>query len=555
MRLSNVIFEADEPIDEERARVLVVNEALRVPISVHLNEQQRRLRWSLGLGVLGVVAGVVAFAANVGGLVGGALLLGGIVVASAGTYTAQSSDPDVTVKRVEKGYWTGYRIPSNEGTIVYDATQSIRPAKFELELLADREGISTARTRLEAVGEFPVVMPENDDIESRVTKTLEEVQTVLDDAQETTVEAPIIPPGGEKAEFVGAMAEQANEDDVEVDVAVDIEKAEADVESLNDLETMADTADDNAELGTISETSRRLVGDLTGMQRTAVDLLNDHIQTAADAFGLVSYNFYCPDCKLDDIDSQASLSDPQDGEWYCGTCRSRHGTDEVIPEHRLKDDVINPLWDQLWIEKDDQRREVYENIEDQKTELKEREFEQRREEIRSSTDRIRKLRSKIRDLETKAKAAEGTVDEIGDLMVQYDRLARQRKKQFSADVEAAFAEIHEETEHILEQTRNEEQERLERAEREAEQRAKVLREEERRREWAKFAAEQRMENERLRAEQQMENSRVRAEMEQEAKFQREDIEMEQYGKLSSMDSIQRAHVWRERNLPGSGGRN
>jgi len=240
----------------------------------------------------------------------------------------------------------------------------------------------------------------------------------------------------------------------------------------------------------ISEMSRELVSELSGMQSTAIDLLNDHIDATADAFGMMSYNFYCPRCQLDDIDSTVELVSPQDDAWHCDTCQTEHTTEELLPRHRIKDDVVNPTWDQLWIEKDDERRRIYENISDQKAELEEREFEQRREEIRSSADRIRDLRSRIRDLKKEADAAQAKVSAIGDMMLKYERIHEQRKQEFEKEVQSAFDEIDAETEELLEETRDIEQKRLEEAQKEAKQNAEMMREEERRREAEKFMAEQ-----------------------------------------------------------------
>lgn len=516
MRVDSVLFEANDPIDETKAQALAVNEVLRDPLSDHLDEKQTKLRWCIGGAGLGIVLGVLSLLVNAGLLLASTFVVIGLLVGGGGYFYLDQLEPEVTVTGVEQDYWTGHCIPDDNGVIVYDATRSLDTTSFNLERLSDSDAVTTAHERLTELEEFPVVMPPGQNVEETFTGALENVQAEIETAEQRTVEAPLVAAESRAAEAVEFFADVADTgaEPIPLETTVAPEAAHEDVEALSELEQLADE-DDDAKLEALSEKSRQLVGDLSGMQEVAFDLLNDHVGVAADAFGMVSYNFYCPDCQVDDIDSQVDLSDPQAGTWYCETCRSEHETEAVIPRHRLKDDVVNPVWDQLWIEKDDQRREIYENVEDQKEDLQEREFEQRREEIRTATDRIRDLRSRIRDLKTEAQAAEGKVEEIGDLMVKYERLHEERKAQFQQEVQESFAEIDEQTERILEETRNEEQERIEQAEKAAKEKAQLMREEEQRREVEKFVAAQ-----------QMENARTDARMRQQAALHDEEMDME-----------------------------
>lgn len=549
--MSGVLFEADETVGETKARSLAISEVLREPLSEHLDTQQTRVRYAVGIGVAAVVLGVVALLANAGGAIAGILVVGGIAVGGGGYAYVNSQSTDVTVTGIEQGYWTGHCLPIREGVVVYDATDSVETTSFELERLSSDEVVEQATSRLDELEEYPVVMDRDSNVETTVTDTLTAVKSELDSAEQHTVEAPIISADGPESNAIEEFTALADSDEtVSLDATVSSESAREDIEALADLEEMA-ASDEEAELDELSERSRTVANDLSGMQETAIDLLNDHVGTAADAFGLVSYNFYCPECQADDIDTTVELSDPEDGEWYCETCRSTHETAEVIPRHRIKDDIVNPVWDQLWIEKDDQRREIYENIEDQKEELREREFEQRREEIRSATDRIRDLRSRIRDLKTQAKAAEGKVAEIGELMVKYERLHEERKQDFEQEVEASFAEIDAETDRILEETRNEEEARIQQAQEAAAEKAQVIREEERRREVEKFVAEQQMENARVAAEMQQRGALHEEEIDIEKQHHREDWMLETRGRTSFSGHIDNMRMKKDRVLGAS----
>jgi hypothetical protein len=547
MRVSSAVYEADDPVDSDRARSLAINEALRGPLSEHLQTQRKRLRYAIVAGALGIIAGIAALVGGAGVAVGGALFALGVAAAGGGYAYVTSRSPDVTVTAVEEGYWTSRSLPVQDGVVVYDVSASLPETDFELERLGNRNSISEANDFFDGLEDFPVVMPREENVERELTETLDAVKNEIESAEQHTVEAPVVSADSPEMGAVSTFATLADRDDhVDVDPSIPVEEARADVEDLDDLERMAATSDEDAELEDLSNTTRSLVNDLSGVQETAIDLLNKHVATAADAFGMVSYNFYCPDCQTDGIDSPVELSDAQEGTWYCETCRSHHETETVLPRHKIKDDIVNPVWDQLWIEKDDERRSVYENIEDQKAELQEREFEQRREEIRTATDRIRDLRSKIRDLKTQAKAAEGTVSEIGDLMVKYERLAETRKREFEREVETAFAEIDEETERILEQTQNEEQKRIEEAQKDAKEKAELMREEERRREVEKFAAQQQMADERAKAQMQQQAELHDKELEVEKQHHRENWMLETRGRTSFSGRIDRFKLWKDR---------
>jgi hypothetical protein len=550
VRVSDVVYEADEPVDDQTEAALVVNESLREPLSEFLETQHRRLRYAAIAAVALVVVGGGLLATGTGALGVGFVVLG-LLTGGGGYGYVQTRSPDISVNSVERGLWSGHSLPVQHGTMVYDATESSASTAFELERLSETDAIAEATTELSDLEDFPVVMNRDEPLEEQITDTLDAVRHEVQSAEQHTVEAPVVAASEPAADAVETFAELADADPVDTDVAVAPEDARADVGALNDLEQMATSDGAEADLQDVSNTGRKLVQDLSGMQETAVDLLNDHIGTAADAFGLVSYNFYCPDCQTDDIESTVELTDPEAGRWHCDTCRTTHETDAVIPRHRIKDDLVNPVWDQLWIEKDDQRRELYENIEDQKAELEEREFEQRREEIRSATDRIRDLRSRIRDLKTEAKAAEGKVSEIGDLMVKYERLHEARKREFEQEVESSFAEIDEETDRILEATRNEEQERIEQAEQAAQEKAALMREEERRREVEKFVAAREREDARVQAQMEHAHELHGEEMEMEKRHHREEWMLETRGRTSFSGLIDKGRMKKDRVLGAS----
>lgn len=466
---------------------LAVGAALADGLDEHL-DRVRRLHL-LGGGALlgGLLLGVLAFGTTpVLGV--GLVALGGLAGGGAVWY-ARDQEPDVEVTGVRKRYWSAHLFSRGESTIVYDATDGVERSEFVLEELENPGVLAEAREELDRLDDLPIVMARDDDVEARIRRTLERVHAEITASETTRVDAPIVDRDDPLVESLHALTARASDGAAGSDgVEIPVDAARKDVRVIERLEELAFEDDAEDELVDLKRDSQASVERLSQARSGAVELLNDHIGTAADVTGLATYNFYCPHCAADDVESRLAVGLGDETYWYCSACDGRFEEEVVVPRHQVRDELVTDVWDQLWIEKDDQRRRIYERIEDQKEELKEREFEQQREEIRTATGRIKDVRSKIRDLKTQAMAGEGAVDEIGSLMVKYERLNEQRKEEFRRDVEAALERIDEETEEILEETRNVEQERIEAAEEEAERRAKLMRAEEELRHREKLAA-------------------------------------------------------------------
>jgi hypothetical protein len=537
MRVTSVIFDSnDRPEDTDRSIALAINEAIRRPLSTHLNRQRRRARnVALVAGTL-VVVGVLLLVGDIGGVVGLLLPLVGLIIGVVGYVWIQSNEADITITGVDKNYWTGYRIPTENGTVLYDATDGVANVELDLEMIADMEAVADTSVYLDELQHsvndtetLPVVMDRDREFEERFLDNLWKVRAELSDANTRTVSAPFITADTAEWNAVDRLADHADASATKTSVDVAPEDAEADVTALTELEEMAAERDD-ADLKIISTAGQAVADTITDQQERSIAVLNDHISTVGDTLGLVSYNFYCPECLRDDVESQLTFDNSATERLHCDTCRSTLAPSDAVARHCIKDDLVNPVWDQLWAEKDDERRQIYENIEDQKTDLEEREFEQRREEIRASEDRIKELRNRIRDLRTEADAAEGKVREIGELMVKYDRLREQRKREFEAEIAQTFDDIEAEVDRLIDATRDVHNDRIETARKKAEKKAQVMREEKRKREAEKQAAQA-----------EAFEDAAEAIMEQEAKLTKEQVKNQQQQTNALAKSIAASH--------------
>jgi hypothetical protein len=491
MRVPSVAHDEQGSLDEQEAQALAIHEAIGDEIKEHVEQQATYAKLILVGAAGAILVGLLLAASGMLGTGAGIAIIG-VLVGIGGSAYLSTDEPDTTVQSIEKGYWTGHIIPDGERVVLFDATESIQPQEFTLSMLNNPDRAETVDQSLNAMSDFPVVMTDDTDVEQKFVDNITTIQDEIENSDTQRVSAPIIGSDDPAVDTLSSLESRAGESQIDAGgVSLSCEEAVEQVETFNQFETMANEDNGESLLFDVSEQSRELANELSGLQETATGLLNDHIGTAGNMFGAISYNFYCPDCIEDDIESQLETLST-DGEWYCDTCRSDHNPGDGVTRHQIRDDIILDLLDQLWTEKDDQRRQIYESIEDQKSDLEEREFEQRREEIRTVEERIRDIRSKVRDMKTEAKAKRGTIGEIGELMLKYDRIAENRVNDFQQEVTEAFEKIDAETERVLEETESLVDDRIEEAEKEAKENAELMREEERQRHRERMAHQEQL---------------------------------------------------------------
>ena len=480
MRLTSTTLSDDRAVDDATSLALSIDEVIGEYIREFAEEQHSAYRGGLKLIAAGVLTILFAY-----------VIIGGVWVAMVGAAIggkglldlkrAREERPDIRVTGARKRYWTGYAFPRGEGTLLFDATDTASHTEFNLERLDDPDALAQAHDELTKIDRFPTVIDPEENVEEDIVRHLGNVHNELANTEELTLSAPVIEGDNPVVEGLERIEPAMSDGGVDIDPEYELDEAAEIVDTIENLEQLAFETDPGEQLQELKESADDTVTHVIETQSDAIDTLNDHIETAGDLLATTTYNFYCPVCQIDEVESQLEGSLTDGAEWHCPTCTNTFTEGVIIPKHRMKDEVIEDVWDQLWIEKDDERRRIYESIEDQKTELGEREYEQRREEIRTASGRIKDRRAKLRDLQTRARAGKGKIDEIGDLMVKYRGLAEQRKNKFRTEVNQKAEEIDRRTTQLIEETRNVEQQRLEQAEQQAQTNAQLLEAEEERR--------------------------------------------------------------------------
>lgn len=489
MQVPSSLIRDGDPVAEESEVGIVIASALIEDIKRHLEVKQKRLLACLAVGLIAISVGSYLFWTGLVAAGAVTVVLGGLAIGIA-VYVIQRA-PDVQVKRAEKRFWTLHLFPQQKGVVLYDGTKTIEDVEFKLELITEQDVLNNVREELQDPWNMPVILSRNGNVETTLQDDISQIERVLSNTDRTGIQIPTVSQESSLVNAVNTVSAHTEEGVRDVDtVEVSLEEAHGEVEEIENLEMLAFEDDVEETFSDLKQHSSAMVNRITETQQEMVELLNASIHSVGDDLTMISYNFYCPACLDDEIYTELDLqNDDGELEWYCDTCRTTHGVEQSVPKHRIKDELLEEVWDRLWIEKDDEKRGIYEEIDDQQAELKEREFEQKQEIIRDGANRIKDHRSKIRDLKTEATAGKGAIEEIGDVMVKYDRLREERKTEFQEDIERAVERIDKITEQAIEETRNFEQQKTEAAEKEAEQRAKIQREEEQRRHREMVAAQ------------------------------------------------------------------
>lgn len=489
MRLPSTLISDDGPLGEESEAGMIIADVIEDDLTDHLEVKRFRFVASVVTGVIALSGGVYLASSTFDGLA----IIAFLIAATALGYAVfvYRSAPDVEVKSAEKRLWTSYLLPQSGAVVLFDGTGVTPYRRFELESLENQDQLRQINEDLEQGFELPILLPQENNLESTLQSNFIQISETLTNTTQEEIQVPIISQDSKITDGVASVQPHTRDGHLDVDsITIPLNQAQEDVGKIEELESLVFEDDVEQTFTKLKEHSQETLNQLTETHQELIELLNDSIESVGDALTIISYNFYCPVCLRDEISTELDLQVKGDTpKWYCDTCRKYHDLDDQVPMNRIKDDLVDEIWDRLWIEKDDEKRAIYEEIEDQQTELKEREFEQKQEIIRNGWNRIKDLRSKIRDLETEAAAGKGAVEEIGEVMVKYDRLREERRNEFQEDVIRAVERVDEETERVLKETRNFEQRKTEQAEKEAEQRAEIQRTEEQRRHRERLAVE------------------------------------------------------------------
>ena len=308
--------------------------------------------------------------------------------------------------------------------------------------------------------------------EGRLSTCILEIADLISRPRRVHVDLPLVPPGDALG---GAILERPQKDGSERDLLILQTSDAPQGAGLNELS--GGLSPEDIARGTMSARARRFLGRIRQIvqekeQEFALvradslgNVLPAIVDHMIDVFSYGSYTFYCPVCNASTLEpgdgdrkemptkfdrNTAMAFDPAAGRFRCGVCEGEwipqphlgHGA--PLPVHRIKDELLYPTWDKLWLEHIEERRRVGSEIATER-----RTYLNKADEERTSVrlkmqqmmqQNIRSLREKTMELQRDTKA----VENMAEMLQKYERLASDRADTYIADCRAIALDYQEE---------------------------------------------------------------------------------------------------------------
>lgn len=154
-----------------------------------------------------------------------------------------------------------------------------------------------------------------------------------------------------------------------------------------------------------------------------------------DNFALNSFSFYCPNCAEKGLYNEV-FYDEERNKWHCPVCGLYHDLEDLIVINKFKINVFYPVFDKLWVEKEDEIHRIDREYQKEINEIS-RHIET---EIRAAKDRfkqelaeerrtIRAIKSEIMAYGIKIAALTETLDKYKEFSAEsLDRYTRDANK-------------------------------------------------------------------------------------------------------------------------------
>jgi hypothetical protein len=172
-----------------------------------------------------------------------------------------------------------------------------------------------------------------------------------------------------------------------------------------------------------------------------MNLVGENLAVFNRVLSIHSHEYLCPVCILEDVSSKM-LYDPAADRWTCPLC-----VNEVEPRfstirvHKIKNDLLNDIWDNLWIEKTDVRNQAIDDISNQKRNMANEEYKEKQQTLREFNALVKGLESKMRDLRSDVRAGLAFALKLGELMRKYEFADQVRIEQYLSQAEGVQKQV------------------------------------------------------------------------------------------------------------------
>lgn len=182
-----------------------------------------------------------------------------------------------------------------------------------------------------------------------------------------------------------------------------------------------------------------------------VQYINQYLENLTHS----SYNYYCPHCNQEAINSLLHNSYGHDGAkdfrvnlnrqalmiptdpftfvWRCRLCERE--TKNPFQIHKMIDELFTPVYDMLYEENLKDRLQIYNHINDEKRSYTEKAQVQFHEVMRDNRNKTDTIKSKIRSILAEIKADESAIFGLRDLLTKFDRISTQKIREIDTEMQ------------------------------------------------------------------------------------------------------------------------
>jgi hypothetical protein len=438
---------------------------------------------------LWIVAGLIAVLVIILGIIGPKALLVLLLVPAALFFYAQTLKLKGTIESVRRVHWvTGVREFEN-GTIVIDRSGMTDIYSFSVPTLgSDPQPLGQMAEQIEnQAANRSLLLPRveiqdssglaRNEVEAEICRLLDKFARVFSDNREEKVEIAVLDKDSPELNGLEGYAQSLRPSEYVAPVRDETSITDNTLKKLAQMNRLSRT---NVDASPIEDTATRILSvagerlnEMNEVRRRAlVDTLGKMLNTLSLKYRFPMLKAYCPRCldqtwgvshahsntiiekatslqekieKYDEILRTARLKLNSRSQWECPMCHA------IIPDEeatklrwceRLKEELVYPLWDVLWMELSSERAEVLREKEQERRDALNRELVELDKVVSEFGQERRLIRSKLDDLNEMSLKTGETLRSMIRAFTEYEIINSSQANKYEDRVVKAQASHH-----------------------------------------------------------------------------------------------------------------
>lgn len=372
--------------------------------------------------------------------------------------SAETVRPSARVKSISKVYWAGISLPLGGKAVLYDLSGGVPEETIALRTLNHPDRLHELASGLkELSGDLRVFEGPDEKysldsqllfgIDGNIGECLSSIRQVLADSTEQRLSVSAVgrsdPLLGVLERLDGAMEDTDIGPVISADWASPLSAVNTRIEGVYSLAKSGEQYDIDDVLAELESLLGSMTDRLTEAHASSIGLLYDIYTSATHTATWPAHTAYCPHCNsIDDEEGPRALVrstalslelSPDPYPLRCSVCNTSVPEDKSILVTRFKDEVFDPLFDQVYMSLREEILRIERDIENQLVQL-EKEQGVAVQRARSDVEKERRKRlGSLREFRSRAAALEAQVTSIAGVLAKYERLHKERKLEFVAE--------------------------------------------------------------------------------------------------------------------------